>query len=525
MIRKLIFSGLIVFIVPGSPSQLVLALLIALFFSVYAAYTEPFISDTDDVTALLAHVQIFVFIFAALLIRSDVSSAENYDPDVFGAVIVLVILVPIFLCIVIVSVTLLYPPLEAWRHDVERRRRLGLKTVGFFNYVKRVWIKSEKESYAEDEAIKVYSSQKITERFRLCRESIQRFKALSEKECFLLTHILRLSSRIDPILKTIYDDLPKQSYQKVQLKWRKMLDCLCVCFARFEESELKIEDIRKLELSLLDLNDEIFIEDTTEAVIDLEVFDSKSVMRKEKRLEELLGRTNDEENPKRSEKRQKAERSRASEAKVEEEEEKTIMKPQKVEENKDEQGIEEEKKRREEEFEEEPLIIVDLTRLLLMVKKLRRALVDKLQDVKLTKATRRFSLKNVRKSIAKRFRKKKDSDVVPKAVELQAKGGKNARKSWVLSPLLNDDETKNNTKIISPEIESKTEEEIQMKDSHDADEAAKLASQKWKGKAYNFGNADGKNEDESNWDYIRRFFFNKEIDAPNTTIGNNDSIL
>ena len=49
--RKLFFSGIIIFISPGSPSQLVVGCIVAVSMMLISAYFMPYIGDTDDTLA------------------------------------------------------------------------------------------------------------------------------------------------------------------------------------------------------------------------------------------------------------------------------------------------------------------------------------------------------------------------------------------------------------------------------------------------------------------------------------------
>lgn len=49
--RKLFFSGIIIFISPGSPSQLVVGCIVAVLMMLISAYFMPYIGDTDDTLA------------------------------------------------------------------------------------------------------------------------------------------------------------------------------------------------------------------------------------------------------------------------------------------------------------------------------------------------------------------------------------------------------------------------------------------------------------------------------------------
>jgi hypothetical protein len=293
MLRKLFFSGIIVFIQPGSPSQLVAGLLVALFFAVYSAYAEPYISDSDDITALIAHVQIFMVIFCALLIRADVSSSEGYDEDTFGALIILCILTPVVLCIYLILLALFLPPWESWRYDVERRRQMGIKAISLFEYMKRVWVQNEEESFHEDEKAIVYINERVTKKMAFCRRAIKTFRESSEKAGFLLTHVLRAFSRFDVLLERLGKMENQDHTDKLHKLFEFALDKLIVLFESFAQGDMQISDIH-------DLMDRLFVMETAalgsaKAAEDSKNYSEKMRENREKLLQAMLGDEESEE--------------------------------------------------------------------------------------------------------------------------------------------------------------------------------------------------------------------------------------
>ena len=77
MLRKLFFTGLLIFVAPGSPSQIVIAMLVTLFLTYLSAFLEPYISDSDDVMAILANLEVFMILFAGLLIKVQCGAAPR----------------------------------------------------------------------------------------------------------------------------------------------------------------------------------------------------------------------------------------------------------------------------------------------------------------------------------------------------------------------------------------------------------------------------------------------------------------
>ena len=85
--RRLMLTGGLIFFNPGSASQMVISMLICLFsMRVYAEYT-PFIQYSHDQLAEMAQWQLFLTLFAALLVKVDVAGESEADKAVFGDVL------------------------------------------------------------------------------------------------------------------------------------------------------------------------------------------------------------------------------------------------------------------------------------------------------------------------------------------------------------------------------------------------------------------------------------------------------
>jgi hypothetical protein len=82
-LRRLLLTGGQVLLRPGTPSQLVLNLIICVCsMKIYAAY-KPFVSDRVDKLAELAQFQLFFTMLAALCIKVDISDEDNYNKTTF----------------------------------------------------------------------------------------------------------------------------------------------------------------------------------------------------------------------------------------------------------------------------------------------------------------------------------------------------------------------------------------------------------------------------------------------------------
>ena len=81
--RRLLLTGGQVILRPGTPSQIVLNMIICIFsMKVYAAY-KPFVNAKADKLAEVAQFQLFFMMLAALCIKVDISVDDNYNKKMF----------------------------------------------------------------------------------------------------------------------------------------------------------------------------------------------------------------------------------------------------------------------------------------------------------------------------------------------------------------------------------------------------------------------------------------------------------
>ena len=81
--RRLMLTGVLVFIKPGSISQIVWALLMSVLACTMSAFWCPYVDNRDDYVAILASVVLVVNLSAAILIKTDVVGEDKYNlpPD------------------------------------------------------------------------------------------------------------------------------------------------------------------------------------------------------------------------------------------------------------------------------------------------------------------------------------------------------------------------------------------------------------------------------------------------------------
>ena len=105
--RRLSLTGLIIFVYPDSPTQTVVAMLLAIISIKIYAWQQPFVDDSDDFLAEVTQYSIFFTLLSALIIKVDVTKDEGYSQDLMGVAMVAMNLA----AIVLAAVGILYQPI------------------------------------------------------------------------------------------------------------------------------------------------------------------------------------------------------------------------------------------------------------------------------------------------------------------------------------------------------------------------------------------------------------------------------
>ncbi|GMH77044.1 hypothetical protein TL16_g07276 [Triparma laevis f. inornata] len=75
--RRLSLTGLLIFIMPGTASQIVVAMIISLIAIKTYGYFEPFVEDADDVIAEISQYAIFLTLLSALMLKVDETGVDE----------------------------------------------------------------------------------------------------------------------------------------------------------------------------------------------------------------------------------------------------------------------------------------------------------------------------------------------------------------------------------------------------------------------------------------------------------------
>eukprot|EP00519_Triparma_laevis_P010158 CAMPEP_0182519262 /NCGR_PEP_ID=MMETSP1321-20130603/45006_1 /TAXON_ID=91990 /ORGANISM="Bolidomonas sp., Strain RCC1657" /LENGTH=877 /DNA_ID=CAMNT_0024727231 /DNA_START=138 /DNA_END=2771 /DNA_ORIENTATION=+ len=93
-VRRLSMTGMLVFVDPGSPTQIVIAILNSVISIVMYSHLLPFEKNSDDNLAVVSSWSIFFTLFGAFMVRTNVDNHENTiqytDHYIFGYLLILV---------------------------------------------------------------------------------------------------------------------------------------------------------------------------------------------------------------------------------------------------------------------------------------------------------------------------------------------------------------------------------------------------------------------------------------------------
>jgi hypothetical protein len=91
-------TGMLVFVDPGSPTQVIVAILNCIVSIVMYSHLRPFEKDSDDNLAIISNWSIFFTLFGALIVRLDVDDVESYnDHNILGYLLIFINCAGLFL--------------------------------------------------------------------------------------------------------------------------------------------------------------------------------------------------------------------------------------------------------------------------------------------------------------------------------------------------------------------------------------------------------------------------------------------
>jgi len=86
--RRILLTGVVVFIYPNTSSQIAITLILAFTFAMISEGLNPYISRWDTWISRVGHVVVFIGVYLALLLKVDVSGERSQSQELFEAILV-----------------------------------------------------------------------------------------------------------------------------------------------------------------------------------------------------------------------------------------------------------------------------------------------------------------------------------------------------------------------------------------------------------------------------------------------------
>lgn len=127
--RRILLTGVVVFIYPNTPSQIAVILVVAVFYLVVAESLAPYASKLDVWVSRAGHVIVFLSVYVALLLKVDLSNERAGSERVFE--VILVCAHACMICAVLVEATVMILLLRANNKETSMPRVRGGGVVSF----------------------------------------------------------------------------------------------------------------------------------------------------------------------------------------------------------------------------------------------------------------------------------------------------------------------------------------------------------------------------------------------------------
>jgi len=94
LFRKLMVTSIAAFFLEGTATQIVLTLLISMFFLGVMSSYRPYLEDDDDFLASLSHWGLILTLLAGILYKLNVSETDGYSSDVYTVLVYISLITP-----------------------------------------------------------------------------------------------------------------------------------------------------------------------------------------------------------------------------------------------------------------------------------------------------------------------------------------------------------------------------------------------------------------------------------------------
>ena len=219
MLQKCFLTGAMVAIAPGSPIQLLVALLVCMFYLLLVLHAEPYKGDIEDRLAFLTSLSLSISLLLGLAIITDKASPNNvFDLYSLGVVLISINVLPFMYVI--------YAAIEITKHGpnvgISNGSRSGSSRSGNPTHVTRGLLTRQKsfslivkEAVNHDTAIKLQTGSAEARNAAIKKINRRRFNAdkrvrqrLSQRRKKRLVH-QNSTTKVIPVLSSEINELPK----------------------------------------------------------------------------------------------------------------------------------------------------------------------------------------------------------------------------------------------------------------------------------------------------------------------------
>ncbi|OQR99767.1 hypothetical protein ACHHYP_04479 [Achlya hypogyna] len=175
LIRKLLMNGVIVFMGQGSINQVVIGLIIIFAYMSILLAVQPYKERSNNVVSSVAQMQLFVTLFAGLLIRMNVGNAQSLNLTQVS----IVIIVTNCFTIGVIAIGVVLEKIK----EMRLHRRIGQRkyTDDVRYHVERLWWRAISYALAEVYLTKFAMDEKPVASFRVVLELARRQKVAAAK--------------------------------------------------------------------------------------------------------------------------------------------------------------------------------------------------------------------------------------------------------------------------------------------------------------------------------------------------------
>merc|ERR1712046_51693 len=101
--HRLLLSSVMMFLLPGTASQIAMGMLLCLTYAVLQIHVSPFSDVNDDRLNFVTQLVTFLVLWGALLVKLDIPGQDGWSTELLSPAFVGLMMLPVILCLVLSS--------------------------------------------------------------------------------------------------------------------------------------------------------------------------------------------------------------------------------------------------------------------------------------------------------------------------------------------------------------------------------------------------------------------------------------